>query len=242
MPEPVALLSSIALWSITCKSNWMSFILSFLRRRNISSYYAGGYIFFSTIPERKALIELVLQTMELSPQEKLDVWLPRNEDHDSTDLPQEQALLELAHAQDGGFYVDTPGRPECYWFDQSAGPYTTVRVSSIINALEEQIDPSGPELMAKRWLALCEQGKADFGFFGQFDQMIELEYRDKLLHALLQKDVRKLLASWDAYWLIYFGPDLATRWRALQQPLQAIEKRWLPSGAFFARASSSLYH
>jgi hypothetical protein len=208
----------------------------------MSSYYAGGYIFFSTMPERKALIELVLQAMELSPQDKLDVWLPRNEDHDSTDLPRDLALRELAYVQDGGFYVDTPGRPERYWFDQPAGPYTTVSVSSIINALEEQIDPSGPELMVKRWLALCEQGKADFGFFGQFDQMIELEYRDALLPALLQKDVKKLLADWGAYWLIYLGPDLAARWRALLQPLQAIEQRWLPSGAFFARASSSLYH
>jgi hypothetical protein len=39
----------------------------------MSSYYAGGYIFFSTMSERKALIELVLQTMELSPQDQLDV-------------------------------------------------------------------------------------------------------------------------------------------------------------------------
>jgi hypothetical protein len=216
--------------------------LSAIRRRNISSYYAGGYIFFPAIQERKELIKLVFHTMELSPQDKLDVWLPRNEDHDSTDLPQEQALHEIAHAQDGGFYVDTPGRPECYWFDQPAGPYTTLNVSSIINALDEQINPGGPDLFAKRWLALCEQGQADFGFFGQCDQMIELEYHDKLLPALLQKDVRKLLADWGAYWLIYLRPELATRWRALQQPFKAMEQRWLPSGAFFARASSSLYH
>jgi hypothetical protein len=209
----------------------------------MSSYYAGGYLFFSTMSERKALIELVLQTMELSPQDQLDVWLPRNEeDYDSTDLPQDQALRELAHAQDGGFYVDVPSRPECYWFDQPADSYQTVRVSSLINALDGKTNPGGPDLMAKRWLALCEQGKVDFGFFGQFDQMIELEYRDALLPALVQKDVKNLLADGSAYWLIYLGPDLATWWRALQQPLEAVEKRWLPSGAFFVRASFNLYN
>ncbi len=95
--------------------------------------------------------------------------------------------------------------------------------------------------MARRWLALCEEGNATFGFFGQFEQMIEIEYRDAQLPALEQKDVQRLMAEWPAYWLIYLEADLAARWREQEPSLQAYEKRWLPSGAFFARAYPGLH-
>ncbi len=198
----------------------------------------GGYVYFSTIKDREKLIQHVLQAGGISSPDTLEVWLPDGEDTNPTDLPTSQALQDLAHAEEGAIFINTEQMPDVgFWFEPPIDDYQTVNVwgddyilGAISTTASQTIDS-----FVEHWLALC-QG-AEFGFFGRYAQMIEREYRDELLPALLKKDVLSLMTHLPAYWLVYLGPDLAQQWQRLDKNIEAVDRRVLLSGAIFIRTS-----
>ncbi|MBV9671256.1 MAG: hypothetical protein JO076_00320 [Verrucomicrobia bacterium] len=210
--------------------------------------YFGGYIFFPTIPDRNTLIQLVLDIIEASPTDTQaieEIWLYDGEDTTPTDLPAEQALIELAKTEEGAMYVHTKTLEDvAFWFEPPVKGHQTITVWGYSMGLTKRKDRENlgnVNAFIDSWLALCEKGRADFGFFGKYLQTIEKTYRDQVLPALLNNDVEALMSDIAIYWLVYLGSEQARRWRLLHKELPAFDRQTLPSGALFVRMSKYLY-
>lgn len=231
--------------------------------------YLGGYLLFPSTQSYADLMHVVLQAMELTIAD-IEVLLPR-EGYASplvTDVPVEQALVELGQ-RGGGMRVIGRMRPETYWFEPAAGPYSLpdlwvdgeawlkppAGLYSVINlwvadvALRNQAPYTPIDQFAERWLRLCEQGHAVYGYFSHFDSWTEREFLDERIFPHVQAgDLPELLKDSDENWLVYFGPELAQRWRQeqIRWPIswsrpEPYLVRELPSGAQFIRTSKGTF-
>jgi hypothetical protein len=234
------------------------------------NYEVGGYLLFPSIQTYTDLIPLVLQAMELTPAD-VEVSLPREgyAFPPKTDLPVEQALVELGQ-RGGGIDVTIDERPETYWLEPAAGPYTLpdlwldgeawlhppIGLYPVINiwvtnhAMSTRYQSQTTiDHYAERWLRLCEQGNAVYGYFSPFEHMTQREFLDRSIFPHMQaENLSKLLDDSAANWLVYFGPELARRWRQEQIPWptswsspQPFLSLALPSGAQFIRTSEEVF-
>lgn len=93
--------------------------------------YYGGYIFYPGIPDRNTLIQLVLQIIGISPTDTqaMEIWLHDGEDTNLTNLPREQALIELAQRDEGAMFVHTSALEDAaFWFMPPIEGYQTINV------------------------------------------------------------------------------------------------------------------
>jgi hypothetical protein len=233
------------------------------------SYDVGGYLLFPPTYTYADLVQVVLQAMELTPSD-VEVSLP----HEGyafpapSDLPVEQALVELGQ-RGGGIDVTVGRRPETYWLEPAAGPYTLpdlwvdgeawlhppkglypviiIWIPQV--ALRDQPPYTLIDRYAERWLRLCEQGHVVYGYFSRYDVGAEREFLDERVFPHIQAgDLPKLLKDSNEKWLVYFGPELATRWRQEQIPWptswsspEPFLSLALPSGAQFIRTSEEVF-
>jgi len=212
--------------------------------------FVGGYILFPPTLERASLIASTLQAMELIPDE-FEVRLPED-DYPLTsgegfplrrEEPSERALALLAEEKSG--VIDGRGSrgSETFWFEPLAASYPSVMIWVVDRAMFYDEWPQDIEIFVERWLHLCEQGNAVFGYFSPFEHMFYREYlEEKILPALQQGDLYRLLIP-DVNWLIYLGPELAEQWRKEQTsfPSPPLVSMALPSGAHFFRTKTSVF-
>ncbi|GCE28095.1 hypothetical protein KDA_35790 [Dictyobacter alpinus] len=231
--------------------------------------YLGGYLLFPSTQTYAGLVQAILQAMELTPVD-IEVLLPR-EGYAvpiATSLPIEQALVELGH-RGGGINVLDETRPETYWLEPAAGPYSlsnlwvedepwfkpvtgpypVMNISIAEPALRNQSPYTSIDQLAERWLRLCEQGHAIYGYFSRFELRTERDFLDEHIFPHLQADdLSQLLEDSDENWLVYVGPELAKRWQqehirwptswSSPQPFLTHEQ---PSGAQFIRTSEGVF-
>jgi hypothetical protein len=231
--------------------------------------YLGGYLLFPSTQTYADLGRVTLQAMELIPAD-VKVALPREgfAIPSWSDLPVEDALNNLDQ-HGGGIGVSIENQPETYWFEPAAGPaslpdlwvedeawlhppaglYPVINISIADVALRNKAPYTPIEQFAERWLRLCEQGHAIYGYFSHFEFGTEREYLDERIFPHLHNgDLPKLLEDSDEKWLVYLGPELAKRWRQEQirwptswscsEPFLSLE---LPSGAQFIRTSEGVF-
>jgi hypothetical protein len=218
------------------------------------SDFVGGCLFFPPEQTREALITDTLHAMELLP-DAYDVRLP---DEDGTprffaegwplrrEASPEQSLATLTHLETGLIETKKPGPEEIFWFEPKVGPYPVMTIWVTDSAMFYDEWPEYSEAFIERWLRLCEQSKAIFGYFGPFEHMFERTALEKdFLPALQNEDTTQLLASAVVYWLAYLGPELAQHWREQNMPLpenvHPLVSRALPSGAHFLRITKSVF-
>lgn len=217
----------------------------------MSSDPVGGYILFPSMLTRADLIAVALKAMRLTPDEfqvRLfeggspcfpDAGYPFR-----TEEPPERALTLLAQEECGVIEGRGLKSPETYWFEPVVTSYPVVTIWVVDRAMRYDQRPKEIEDFVVRWLQLCEQGQAVFGYFCLFGFMFEREYlEDKILPAFQSSDTRHFLEQIMPSWLIYLGPELAERWRQEKRPspspLQISQD--LPSGAHFFRTSLGVF-
>ena len=231
--------------------------------------YLGGYLLFPSTQTYADLVRVTLQAMELTPAD-VKVLLPREGFAlpPSTGLPTEEALGTLVQTG-GGLNATIVGRPELYWFEPAAGPYSLPNLWEdgeawlepvnglypVVNiwvadvALRDEAPYAPIEQFVERWLRLCEQGHVVFGYFSPFEFKTERDFLDERVFPHLQEgNLPELLKDSDSSWFVYLGPELAKRWR---QEHVRWPKSWsgsepflsweLPSGAQFIRTSEGIF-
>ncbi len=217
----------------------------------MSANMVGGYVIFPSTLARADLITVTLKSMELGPEE-FQVGLPddgfprlpsegfplRHEE------PLERALILLAQEESGVIEGEGSKSPEIYWFEPAIESHPLVTFWVYDNAMIYDERPKEVESFVVRWLQLCEQGQALFGYFGPFEHMFDREYLEEKVWPILQSgDARRLLEQVRPSWLIYLGPELAERWRQelrpSPSPLQVSQD--LPSGAHFFRTTREVF-
>ncbi len=218
----------------------------------MSSDPVGGYILFPPTLSRADLIAVTLRTMELIPDE-FEVRLP---DEDGlprtgadgypfrTEEPPERALTLLAKEESGLIEGKASKSAETYWFEPIVASYPVINLWVTNRAMYYNERSEEIEAFVIRWLHLCEQGQAVFGYFSPFGFMYERDYvEDRILPPLQDEDLNQLLKANNANWLIYLGPELAERWRQEQTPFPSSPSvsQDLPSGAHFFRTSTSVF-
>ena len=218
------------------------------------SDFVGGCILFEPEQTREALITATLQAMNLVTG-AFNVLLPDEDGfprHSGEGYPVrtkptlEQSLAALAQVESGVIEAKGPDQCETLWFDAKVGPYPVITIWVNDSAMFYDEWPEYSEALVERWLQLCEQGHAVFGYFSPYEHMFERErLEERFLPALQNEDVTQLLAPADVYWLAYLGPDIASRWRQQQMSLpknvHPLVSRALPSGAHFLRMTTSVY-
>ncbi|MBV9391211.1 MAG: hypothetical protein JOY96_04885 [Verrucomicrobia bacterium] len=211
----------------------------------------GGYILFPPTLSRTDLITGTLQAMELVPDE-FEVRLPEEDGlprlpEDGfpfrTEQPPEYALTLLAQEESGVIKGKGSKSSETFWFEPKIASYPVVNIWVVDTAMYYNEWPKDIEHFVERWLRLCEQGQAVFGYFSQFEHMFDREYlEDQIFPALQHEDLPQLLVA-EVNWLIYLGPELAERWRQEQPPFPSppLISQDLPSGAHFFRTKTSVF-
>jgi hypothetical protein len=210
----------------------------------------GGYVLFPPTLTRADVITVTLKAMELGP-DRFEILLPEDGfprfPHEGfpvlAEEPSEEAIAHLTREESG--VVEGKGAQsfETYWFEPVAASYPVVTCWIEPRALDHEKRPTETESFVKRWLQLCEQGQAAFGYFSPFGFMFEREYlEEKILPALQNDTARQLLEQITPSWLLYLGPELAERWRQEGKPSPSplLTSENLPSGAHFLRASSGV--
>ncbi len=210
----------------------------------MSSEPVVSYLIFPSTLSRANLIAVTLQAMELGPEE-FEVRLPRRADGFplQTEEPLERALAFLAQVENGVIEGKGSKASETYWFEPAAASHPVINLWVANRAMYYDERPEEIESFVRRWLHLCEQGQAVFGYFSPFAFMSERDYlEDKILPALQREDLPELLVA-DVNWLIYLGPELAERWRQEQTPFPSppLVSQDLPSGAHFFRTKTSVF-
>ncbi|GCE28096.1 hypothetical protein KDA_35800 [Dictyobacter alpinus] len=218
------------------------------------SDYVGSCLFFESNQTRDALITATLNAMELL-LDSYDVRLPDEDGFPRfagegypvrTEATPELSLAALVRLESGIIEAEGPDQRETIWFDPKVGPYPVITIWVVDSAMYYEDWPEYSEAFVKRWLQLCEQGKAVFGYFSPFEHMFELTLLETQFLPLIQSgDSAQLLAPSDVYWLAYLGPELAQNWRQQQMPLpETVHPRILqelPSRAHFLRMTTSVY-
>jgi hypothetical protein len=218
------------------------------------SDFVGGCLFFQPEQTREALIAATLQAMELLPG-AFSVQLPdengfprfSNEGYPvRKEATLEQSLAELTRLESGIIEAEGPDQRETFWFEPKVGPYPVITIWVVDSAMFYEDWPEYSEAFIERWLRLCEEGKAVFGYFSPFEHMYERSALEKdFLPALQNEDTTQLLESAVVYWLVYLGPELAQRWREqhmlLPENIHPLVSRELPSGAHFLRITQSVF-
>ena len=217
----------------------------------MSSDPVGGYILFPATLTRADLIAVILESMELAPDE-FEVRLPEEDGFPRlpedgfpfrTEEPVEYALDLLAQEESGVLVGRGSKIAETFWLEPMIATYQPVTIWVSATAMRYSRSSDAVEFFATRWLHLCEKGKAVFGYFTPFSFMFEREYlRDTILPALQKGDLSRLQNA-DINWLIYLGPELAERWRQEQTPFPSppLISQDLPSGAHFFRTRTSVF-
>lgn len=216
----------------------------------MSSDPVGGYILFPTTLTRADLIAVTLKAMELASGE-FEVLLPEDGfprlPEDGYPLrtvePPERALALLAQEESGVIAGKGLKGAETYWFEPVIASYPLVTLWVEPMALYDDKWPEHIDFFVKRWLQLCEQGQAVFGYFSPFSFMFERDYlQDKILPAFHGGSVRDLLEQITPGWLLYLGSELAERWRQEQMPTPSpiLISQDLSSGAHFFRTSRNV--
>lgn len=215
------------------------------------SDFVGGYILFPSALSRADLIAVTLRAMELLPNE-FEVRLP---DEDGlpripadgypfrTEEPPERALALLAKEESGLIEGKVSKSAETYWFEPMAASYPVINLWVAYRAMRYSERSGEIEAFIGRWLHLCEQSQALFGYFSPFGFMGERDYlEDTILPSLQREDLSQLLVA-EVNWLIYLGPELAERWRREQTPFPSppLVSQELPSGAHFFRTKRSVF-
>jgi hypothetical protein len=177
----------------------------------MSSDPIGGYTLFPTTLTRTGLIAMTLKAMELVPDE-FEVLLPRD---GSPRLPEEgfpyrteespaRALELLAQEESGVIEGKSLRGAETFWFEPAIASYPVVTFWVEPMAMYYHKWPEDVDLFARRWLQLCVQGQAVFGYFSPFAFMFERDYlEEQILPALQGGSVRDLLEQIMPSWLIY---------------------------------------
>jgi hypothetical protein len=214
----------------------------------MSSDPIGGYILFPAALARADLIAVTLKAMELAPDE-FEVRLPEEDGTPlipeegfpfRTEEPPERALALLAQEKGGVIQGRASKGAEIFWFEPTIASYQPIDVWVDPIAMYYERDPEWVDLFAKRWLQLCEQGQAVFGYFCPFFFMFERDYlQEKILPVFQNGTVRDILEEIEPSWLVFLGSELAERWRQEQSPLYTplLDSQDLPSGAHFFRIS-----
>ncbi|BCL80905.1 hypothetical protein ccbrp13_33700 [Ktedonobacteria bacterium brp13] len=207
----------------------------------------GGYVLFPPTLARVDLIAVTLKAMELGLDE-FEVLLPEDglplfPSEGFPVLPggsSEQAVEHLAQEESGVIEGKGTKSSEIYWFEPRAASYPVVTVWVEPRAINYEKRPEKVEHFVERWLQLCEQGQAVFGYFSPFGFMFERDYLEETILPVFQNGTaRQFLEEITPSWLIYLGPELAERWRQEQTPLPSPLQisQDLSSGAHFLRAS-----
>ena len=209
----------------------------------------GGYVVFPSTLARADVIAVTVRTMELGPDE-FEILLPGEDSPPFPDdfpsranEPFEQAVVHLAQVESWAIENKAITRSETYWFEPPAASYPVVTIWVVDRAINSKTHPAETERFVERWLQLCEQGQAVFGYFCPFGFMFEREYlEEKILPVFQRGTVRQFLDEIMPSWLIYQGPELAERWRQEQRPLPSplLVSQDLPSGAHFLRTSEDV--
>lgn len=215
----------------------------------MSSNLIGGPVLFPTAAKRADLITLTLRAMELG-QDEFQVRLcedgfPRFSGEGypfRTEEPQSRALTLLAQEECGVIEGAGPKDPEIYWFEPPLATYPMITVWVRDSAMLYHTYTDQVEAFARRWLQLCEQGQAVFGYISPFEDMLYRDYLEEHIVPALQQGKLSELMGTDINWLIYLGPDLARRWRQEQTsfPTLPLVSQELPSGAHFFRTRTEV--
>ena len=111
------------------------------------------------------------------------------------------------------------GIPEHIWFEQNQN-------SALM------------DFFAPRWMSVCEQMHATYGFFSGYESLSDDEHVTNVILPAIEQHEVALLAN---YWLAYLGPSLASFWTE-QDNMQVRSDsttRQMPSGALFFRSQAS---
>ncbi len=216
------------------------------------SDFVGGYILFPTTQQRSDVIMAILQAMEL-PLSEVEIKLPDEGETDTlpedsfptrTLEPPERALEELALVQGGAINAKGPTRSEIFWFESMLPTYHVINLWVSSTKMYYGRNAEYVENLVTRWLQLCEQGNATFGYFSPFEHMFDRDYlEEQFLPSLKRNDAPFILQKEDALWLIYLGPELAQRWREekIKLPFKPLVSQELPSGAHFFRTTKEVF-
>ncbi len=216
------------------------------------SDFVGGCILFPPELDRTTEIRTVLKAMELAPDE-FEVRLPdegvsrlTEDDYPlRTVEPPEYALQLLAEVESGLLRGEGSKSPETYWIDPCLDIYPVVTICVVDSAMFYDQWPEEIEFFAKRWLQLCEQGQAVFGYFVPFEHMFTRSYlEEQFFPAVDQGNFKGILDELQTLWLLYLGPELAARFQEKHPilPASLFEVKHLPSGALFIRVSREVFH
>ncbi|MBV9671260.1 MAG: hypothetical protein JO076_00340, partial [Verrucomicrobia bacterium] len=132
----------------------------------------GGYLLFPSTLRRVDLIAITLQAMELGPGE-FEVKLPEDGQPRTatdgypfrTEEPPEQALALLAQEESGVIEGKESRISEVFWFEPPIASCPVINLWVADRAMRYGERPQEIESFVKRWLHLCEQGKAMLGYF-----------------------------------------------------------------------------
>ena len=208
---------------------------------------AGGYTLFPSSLTRGEVIALTVKAMEVGPDE-FEVGLsedgfPRfaGEGYPlRKEEPLQRAVALLAEEECGVIEPKGIKARETYWFEPALGSYPTVIfwVSDATWWYKRQ--PEQVEDFVRRWLKLCEEGHALFGYISHFYHMFARErLEQEVFPAFEQGTFPKFLETIRASWLIYLGSKLVEQWREGQRPspVPILLSEDMPSGAHFFRLS-----
>ena len=133
---------------------------------------------------------------------------------------------------------------EIYWFEPAIESYPLVTSWVYDNAMIYDKRPNEVENFVSRWLQLCEQGQALFGYFAPFEHMFDRDHLEENVWPIFKGgDARLILAQVMPSWLIYLGSELAERWRQEQKPSPSplLVSQDLPSDAHFFRTALNVF-
>jgi hypothetical protein len=207
----------------------------------------GGYLIFPSSLTRADLIAVTLKAMELEPDEfeaRLpDDGYPRFPSDGfpfRTEQPPARALALLAQEESGVINGKGSKSPETYWFEPAIESHPLVTCWVYDTAMIYDTRPNEVDNYAGRWLQLCEQGQALFGYFGPFEHMFDRDFlEEKIWPAFKSGDARLVLKAVTPSWLMYLGSERAERWRQDEKPSPSplLVSQDLPSGAHFFRTT-----
>lgn len=211
--------------------------------KNAMDKYLGGYIFIPIVPEHSPA-DIVMMTVQrmATLRDIRAVFIWQADDEDWVDVP----LSVLCRAGRGCVRLYIDGLDCMLHFDLHADTYYRVAISVYTGFLLSDRYRCAIETFVGRWMNFCEEMQAVFGYFGRLSHMTEPAYRDTvMLPALRQGDVAALSGDLSLYWLLYFGPELATQGREIEAamvnsplPLECMTVRDIPTGGLFIRTTT----
>jgi hypothetical protein len=204
----------------------------------------GGYTVFPATLTRADLIAVTLEALERAPEE-VQAQVFHDDEYSLPDYGYPLRTVDLAVlAEKKSGVLEVDRGTTTIWFEPAAGSYPLATFWVYWRIMVYENYPEKVDSFARRWLQLCEQGKALFGYFSPYGHMFERDcLLEEVLPAFEDGSVTGLLNAITPSWLIYFGHDLAERWRQAERPTPSptLISQDLPSGAHFIRAGLDVF-